>query len=169
MFQDYNEYNLTKSKDNTFKLDRFDEWLETKDYQTMTQNFVEQSQILKQEWHDCKQEAFTLNWNQQDREQVLARIDDNQMDLKFIDSVINHKIQYMKSMMFDQIVCQHRHLKKAVMLGIIFATIATDAPKTIEYHVGEEFNWKSITNEYQNMDVEQLTEVIESLNEQDDD
>merc|ERR1712183_697559 len=122
----------------------------------------------KQEWHDCGQEAFTLNWNQQDREQVLARID-KEMDLKFIDQVINHKIQYMKSMMFDQIVCQHPHLKKAVMLGIIFATIATEAPKNIEFHIGEEFNWKSITNEYQNMDVEQFIDVLESLNEQDDD
>jgi len=169
IFLDYNEYNLVKSRDNTFKLDRFDEWLQTKDYQTMTQDFVEQSQILKQEWNDCKQEAFMLNWNQNDRDQVIAKIDDNKMDIKFIDQVINYKIGFMNTIMFDQIVMQNEHLKRVVLLGIIFATIATNAPKTIEFHVGEEFNWKGITNEYRNMDLEHLTDFIESLKEQDDD
>ena len=74
-----------------------------------------------------------------------------------------------KDIISDQMVCEDGNLKKVVLLGIVFATIATNAQKTIEFHVGEEFNWKSITNEYQNMDVEHLTDVIESLNEQDDD
>ena len=169
IFLDYNEYNLVKSRDNTFKLDRFDEWLQTKDYHTMTQDFVEQSQILKQEYNDCKEEAFTLNWNQQDRDHVITKIDHSKMDMKFIGDVIKNKIKVMNSMMSDQMVCQYDDLKKVVLLGIIFADIATNAPKTIEFHVGEEFNWKGITNEYRNMDLEHLTDFIESLKEQDDD
>merc|ERR1711976_630108 len=114
--------------------------------------YVEQATILDREWNECRNEAFGLKWNQVDIDQVISKIDMSNMDIKFIDQVINHKIKVIKNLLNDPMIQKNERLRMIIMKGIIFASVAVNAPKGIQYHAGEEFHWKGLTLEYQYMD-----------------
>ena len=168
IFMDYNEYNLCNSKENTFKLDRFDDWLQSTDCKHMTKSFQEEAFINTNEWNDSKQEAYRLQWNEADSNQVIKKFDDPNQNFKFIDQVINYKIKEMKNILNDPNVFQNMNLNKNILLNIIMCTIATNVPQKIDYHSGEDFNWKSLTIRYENMDVGDLMEVLKSFDENED-
>ena len=169
IYFDSYKYSQCNSKKNAFNFEKFDEWLQSEIYNNITSIFEQESQKLNQEWVKFKDEARTVkfDWNQADKK-IIDTIDDPNTNVKEIDNIINEKMSEMKQklldiMDWDESDIKNKLIKKKLILLIIMTKIATSVHKKIEYHPGEDFNWKDQTINYQSMDLEDLKELFESI------
>jgi len=83
---DYNIYNLVNIRENTFKLKKFDEWINSSYCKIVTEDIVEEGKLLDQCWSAFVPDLYTVQWNETDMKYCISKINEN-FQVKFIDDV----------------------------------------------------------------------------------
>lgn len=143
-----------RDKMNIFKLECFDEWLQSDNGQELVNTVEGNDKSYQQYWDYLANAINQFQWSPEDQNKVIPQLLGN-MDLNFLHNVVNYKIREVMKLRGDYNLMQNQYYRSLLYKALIYAdcTQKCEDPNMFPFHQGVFFNWTKFKNDIENAPV----------------